>query len=138
MEEWLRPRKREVKKKDPNAASTPVKEKATPKKGAAGSVKAEVEEEALRQINDEFEASQSAMPSKKRSSVMKKAKPIKKKELEAVPTPSTSEDEGDEELYLGEEDKANVPVKAAAKAPKGARTSKRTNRVSYAEADGSD
>jgi UV DNA damage endonuclease len=136
MEEWLRPKKREVKKKDPDATATPVKKKATPKKAVANGVKAEVEEEALRQINDEFEATEQ-VPAKKKSSAMKKAKP-KKKEREAVPTPSTSEDEGEEDLELGDEDDVDEPVKPLLKAPRGARSSKRTSRVSYAEGDASD
>ena len=135
MEEWLRPKKREVKKKDPDAA-TPAKKKATPKKGAAGSIKAEAEEQALRQINDEFEAADTPKP-KKKGSAMKKAKPAKKKEPEAVPTPSTSENEEDD-LDLDDEDEPSVASKPVAKAPKGARSSRRAGRVSYAEAEGSD
>lgn len=135
MEEWLRPKKREVKKKDPNAATNPAKAKATPKKDP---VKAEVEDEALRQINDEFEATEPAK-AKKKGSAMKKAKPAKKKEPEAVPTPSTSEAEDDEEPDLDDEEEIETPAKPVAKAPRGARASKRASRtVSYADADGSD
>ena len=140
MEEWLRPKKREIKKKDPEAAATPAKKKATPKKGGPDAIKAEVEREALRQINDEFEAVETPKP-KKKTSAMKKAKVAKKKEVEAVPTPSTSENEDDEEEldFEGEdEDEDVVPVKAPAKAPRGARSSKRASRVSYADADASE
>jgi UV DNA damage endonuclease len=142
MEEWLRPKKREVKKKDPEDAATPAKKKAkAPKKATANGLKAEVEEEALCQINDEMEdleaeVATSSKPTKKSNS-MKKAKASKKKKqqgVEAVPTPSTSEDE-EVDMEEWHDEEVKVFAKHAMKAPKGARSSKRASRVSYAEAE---
>jgi hypothetical protein len=98
-----------------------------------------VEEEALRQIGDEFDAAgaEETPKSKKKADAVKKTK--KKKEVDTVPTPSTSENEDEEgNLDLGDEEE-EVVAKPAAKAPRGARASKRASRtVSYAEADASE
>lgn len=136
MEEWLRPKKREVKRKDPDAPPTPAQKKAAAKKEAAKNpVKVEEEEEASAQIDHEGSVAETPKLKKKAAAVKKVAK---KKEVEAAPTPSTSENE-DDSLDLQDEEEEEVVAKPTAKAPRGARASKRGSRtVSYIEADASE
>jgi UV DNA damage endonuclease len=143
MEEWLRPKKREVKKKDPNDVANPAKKKVKVAKKTTNSIKAEIEEEALRQISDEMEdlkAEEAAKAKPKRKAgAMKNSRPAtkkKKKKMEAAPTPSTSAYEEDSEMHdLGDEEEVKMPPKPNAKAHQGSRASKRASRVSYAEPD---
>jgi len=132
MEEWLRPKKREIKKKDP--ASGPAKKDKTPKK--SNGVKAEVEVEAVRQIRDEEEEVEAHADKKKRKpTAVKKAKTIKQ---ESVPTPSTSEEDDEVADFSEEEATAATQSKMGSKAVKGSRQSKRASKASYAEVEESD
>ena len=126
MEEWLRPKKREVKKKDPDSAPNEKK----PKKAKVKEVNAEIENEVGCQVEDE---PQNLVASAKRgkTATMKKGRASKK---EVVPTPSTSENE-DEDAEMDEDEVDDVvPVKTQ---PRGARKSKRASKVSYVEAEDS-
>ncbi|KAL9083126.1 MAG: hypothetical protein Q9165_008656 [Trypethelium subeluteriae] len=117
MEEWLRPPKRVVKKKDPEEASNGKK---TPKKRKSATEPGEGQEESAE------------TPAPKKS----KAAP-KPKGKAAVPTPSTSDEEDGEAPALDtdvDEEPATTPVSKS----RGGRKSARATRVSYAEADGSD
>ena len=126
MEEWLRPKKREVKKKEPGVAKpTPTKKTKEQKKP-----------------NSSDPVSQSPVPkeikSKKTAKTTKSRKEPARK-LEAVPTPSTSDGEEDDKMFdLGSEENyaPELPVKVVRKAS--ARKSARTGRVSYREEDVSD
>lgn len=153
MEEWLRPKKREVKRKDPQA--TPAKGGA--KKTSKAVVKKEEDAaDELDQAADEVreaaqgighEATEMLTTGKPAAKKPKKApaKGKKKNTEVAVLTPSTSEENVDEdmdfEMQDGEEDEDVAPPAkrrgSMAKAPS-ARKSSRSTRVSYAEADHSD
>lgn len=106
MEEWLRPKKRELKKKgaeeDGEGAKTPRKEKKIA-------------------VDENGEDEDPLDPTKKPRKI-----PVKRRKKEPVPTPSTSDDE---KVVDFEQDKLPaVPAKAA-------RRSKRSSKVNYAEPD---
>ena len=117
MEEWLRPKKREIKKKDPAVK--------TPKKRGASLVKAE----AVNEVG-ETEVSLKENTNTPAPAPAKKTRktPVKVKKEKSVPTPSTSSAEG-ESNFEKEEDKP--PAKKARTAP--LRTSRRSTRVDYGE-----
>lgn len=116
MEEWLRPKKREVKPKDDT--------KKTPKK------KAKAEEVAIDggvpMVKDEKAAKKPAA---------KKAAAAKKTTIAAAPTPLVSDD-GSSELSDLDEDQMSEPVVTRKAVP--ARKSKRGGQVSYTEPDHSE
>lgn len=142
MEEWLRPKKREVKKKEP---TNPVEKLAAKK--AAKAAKQVKEEDAGDDLDDaadevreaakniEHEAAKTM--SKDAKTKGKKGTPQKRgrKKVEAVMTPSTS-DAGDDEDMDFEEEPVVKPTKAS-RASSG-RKGGRASRVSYAEAAASD
>ena len=127
MEEWLRPKKREVKKKDADA--TPLKAKKTPSKKAAE--EGEVKQEDAKNTTIATPTSKNA-----NSSTPSKSKPIAKKAMPAanpkrrrtaatsVPTPSTSDaddDHDDGDVHIG--DLNDTPeALAPAKARRNAKT----------------
>ncbi|KAL9078346.1 MAG: hypothetical protein Q9157_002738 [Trypethelium eluteriae] len=126
MEDWLRPPKRVVKKKDPEKASNGKK---TPKKRKNATESGEGQEE-----NAETPA-----PKKSKATPKPKGRAATKgKNTKAtVPTPSISDEEDGEAPTLdtdADEEPATTPVPKS----RGARKSARATRVSYAEADGSD
>ena len=142
MEEWLRPKKREVKKKDPDA--TPAKKK----KGASLNdlaAKIKVEGEAEGPASKKAKAA----PAKKAGTGAAKAKgkasggAAAKRTAKNVPTPSTSDaEEGEDEEVpdlSAEEESEHPPQKRVAPAT-GRRQSGRATKasVSYAEAEGED
>lgn len=128
MEDWLRPVKRVVKKKDPEEASngkkTPVKRKnANGELGQDGGV------------NAETPASKKAKSTPKpRGKAAKGGKNAKS----TVPTPSTSDDENPAEALTLDTDVDDEPFATPVSKSRGARKSARATRVSYAEAGGSD
>lgn len=147
MEEWLRPKKREVAKKEP---TNPV-EKLAAKKAAKAAKQAE--EDADEELNEGAEEVRMAAKGieHEAAKVMAKTSPAKKKKatpkgkgrkkVEAVITPSTSDANEEEDMDF-EEDDAEDDVKPArrgkaSKATTG-RRSGRASRVSYADSDGSD
>ena len=126
MEEWLRPKKREVRKKEPSVTkATPIKKAKEQKKP-----------------NSSDPVSQSPVPKEIKSTKTAKTTKSRKepaRKLEAVPTPSTSDGEEDDKMSdLGSEENyaPELPVKVVRKAS--ARKSARTGRVSYREEDVSD
>lgn len=136
MEEWLRPKKREIKKKDPEA--TPAKAKAAPKGKKAAAVKTEDADEAT--DGSIIDAEPVSAKKTKAKPAAKKVTPAKgKKAAAAVPTPSTSENEDEDEDVempdLDDEDDEPVLKRTKSAPAGGARKSKRAGRVSYAEED---
>lgn len=130
MEEWLRPVKRVVKPKDPDAKATPAKKGKAAKeaKGAAAKLEEEVKDESQ-------EANGTAIPTPAKRAAKGRVEkketrtkaPAKKKmeKVKSVPTPSTSD--GDAE----EEEAAEVPQKKRA-AP---RRQSKGKKINYAEDD---
>lgn len=149
MEEWLRPKKREVKKKEP---TNPVA-KLEAKKAAKAAKNAKVEEEDDQDDGErddfddaELETTKAAKKVKREavemvantgSADVKKPTPKKRgrKKIEPVLTPSTSDANDDDEMDFEAEPVARAPK--GSKASSG-RKSGRASRVSYAEAAASD
>lgn len=155
MEEWLRPKKREVKKKDPNA--TPAKVKRTPIKKAAA-------ENEMKQEDDTASTTiaATATPAKKNARAdatpsKSKSKPAPKKITTAksrmsgraatsAPTPSSSDAEDGEEVVMRGRGEGEVSVlarpgaKTESAVPVGRRRSGRSGKRvvggGYAEDDG--
>jgi UV DNA damage endonuclease len=164
MEEWLRPKKREVKKKDPEEANEKLKkqaidlyhareaEKALAKNGGSPSADEESDVEAT----PATKKAKAAMKAKSKADAQKAAikmataevkaaakpkrapaaKKAKVKEEQAVPTPSSSDN--DDELDLDDDDDDDGPptpaVKAAASRQTGRRAGK--SKVNYNEDEG--
>ena len=124
MEEWLRPPKRVVKKKDPGETPNGKKTPAKRKKAA--------EEGPDKEENPETPASK-----KPKSTPNPKSKvgPRGKNAKSTVPTPSTSDDEEGGEAPELNTDADEEVVAAPAPKSRGARRSARASRVSYAEVD---
>ncbi|TID24224.1 UV-endonuclease UvdE [Venturia nashicola] len=116
MEEWLRPKKREVKPKDEN--------KKPPKK------QPQAEDVAIDEAAPKVQVEKVA-----KKPPAKKAKAAKRKTPAAAPTPSVS-DEASSELSDLDEDEASEPVVSRKAAP--ARASKRGGKVSYTEPEHSE
>lgn len=150
MEDWLRPKKREIKKKDPNVL-TPLQKKNLKKKEAAAAAEANGEQDALEEDSDE-----GATPATKKAKAAMKAKAASQKAKAAVPkpkaapkvkkekresTPLSSEADEDEDTpptVDSDADEPATPVTTEIKAPRGgARKSSRASKakVSYQEAD---
>lgn len=135
MEEWLRPKKREVKKKeDADGKPTPAMKAAATKarKAAAAVAVAEIKAEAAETVETPVKPKKTPPPPKKVA--------LSKKTAKAVPTPSTSEGEDlvsepPSEISMDEA----PPVKAAPASGKPApkRPSRRSTKtdISYAEED---
>ncbi|KAI9703802.1 MAG: hypothetical protein M1836_007572 [Candelina mexicana] len=125
MEDWLRPVKRVVKKKDPSEIGE-AKEKLTPAKKRKAA--ADAAEAATNGVKEE----PAETPAKKAKPTPKRTASTKKKTAKSVPTPSISEDEASEALPdLSEEDKP-APSKPKAKP---ARQSARAKKADYAEVE---
>ena len=125
MEDWLRPVKRVVKKKDPEEASTgkktPIKRK---------NANPEHDQDAGENVDTPASKKAKTTPNPKSKG------PTKRKNAKAtVPTPSTSDHEGGEEVPKTETDADEEVVATPAPKSRGARKSVRATRVSYAEAD---
>ncbi|KAE9964163.1 hypothetical protein EG328_010729 [Venturia inaequalis] len=116
MEEWLRPKKREVKPKDDTKKTPKKKVKAGETAAEEGAPKAEDEEMV-------------------KTPPIKKAKAAKKKTVVTAPTPSVSDEESSELSDL-DEDQTSQPIITRKAAP--ARTNKRGGKVSYAEPEHSE
>ena len=132
MEDWLRPVKKVVKKKEPGDKDKPTP--AQRRKAAVEAVKAAVKRPDEGQQNDSTGAN-GAVAAKKTKATPKasgKKAASTKKTVKSVPTPSVSDDEASEALPdLSEEEMP--PSKAAKAAP--ARKSARAKKVSYTEAE---
>ena len=132
MEDWLRPIKKVVKKKDSEDPEKPTP--AQRRKAAVEAVKAAVKQQDKAQQKDSTEANKAA-PAKRTKAAPKvsgKKAPSMKKTAKSVPTPSVSDDEVSEALPdLSEEEMP--PPKAVKAAP--ARKSARARKVSYAEVE---
>ncbi|KAJ9649290.1 hypothetical protein H2199_000065 [Coniosporium tulheliwenetii] len=151
MEDWLRPKKREVTKKEkapepdgPKVMTPAIKRtaaaadlaeskgmKLTPAQKrarravaeieAAGNSAAEAGEAGVKVEGADGNVNGAATPVKKKTKAAP-AKEKRKREVKAAPTPSTSDDEDDASSSSGLSDEENVaPVKPAAKATAGAR-----------------
>ena len=136
MEDWLRPVKRVVKKKDPEDKDED-KDKPTPaqrRKAAVEAVKAAIKQQDEVQ-QDQSTGTNGATPVKKtKASTTARGKKAAgtKKNAKSVPTPSVSDDETSEAIPdLSEEEMP--PPKTTKAAP--ARKSARARKVSYAEVD---
>ncbi|KAI9875611.1 MAG: hypothetical protein M1830_008209 [Pleopsidium flavum] len=139
MEEWLRPVKRVVIKKDPgNSAKkenvTPAKKRKAAAEAAETTVKVEDDVAGEGDVIDT-----SVTPAKKRKPTSNKIPGVKKtkhakKDPDTVPTPSTSNEELSEALpdLSRDESSAQKPTKAAP-----ARKSSRAKKMSYVEEDDS-
>ncbi len=125
MEDWLRPVKRVVKKKDP-AENGEKKQKMTPAKKRKAA--AEGAEAATNGIKEEPVET----PAKKAKPTPKQTASTKKKTAKSVPTPSVSDDEASEALPDLSEEEKSAPSKSKSKP---ARQSARAKKVSYAEGD---
>jgi len=125
MEEWLRPVKRVVKPKDPDAKATPAKKvkAAAEAKQDAAKTKEEVQQQ------DGKEPPLKPAVKSKRADAKFAKKPSTKKDAASVPTPSVSDDEPEPDSSAEEQ---SLPMKTKA-APK--RQSSRAKKISYAEAD---
>ncbi|KAL8827877.1 MAG: hypothetical protein Q9191_002925 [Dirinaria sp. TL-2023a] len=113
MEEWLRPVKRVVKPKDPDAKPTPAPAKKG-KKAAAAAAEAKLEEEVKPEVQ---EGATPAQKGKKAAAAAAAAaaKNKKKKKIESVPTPSTSDHEVEaDEGYMTEKKKKERKKRAPA------------------------
>ncbi|KAI9722034.1 MAG: UV-damage endonuclease [Candelaria pacifica] len=122
MEDWLRPVKRVVKKKDP----AETKEKMTPAKKRKAA--ADAAEAMTNGVKDEPVET----PAKKPKPTPKRTASTKKKMAKSVPSPSGSDDDASEALPdLSEEEKPAPKAKG-----KPARQSARAKKVDYAEDDG--
>lgn len=132
MEDWLRPVKKVVKKKEPEDKDKPTP--AQRRKAAVEAVKAAVKQQDEAQQNDPTVAN-GAVPAKKTKATLKangKKAASTKKTAKSVPTPSVSDDEASEALPdLSEEEMP--PPKATKAAP--VRKSARARKVSYAEVE---
>ena len=137
MEDWLRPVKKVVKKREPADRGKPLTP-AQKRKAAAAATESAVKLEA--DVNEDCEVDAAAVatptPAKKakvtpKSSVKNAAAP--KKNARSVQTPSTSDDEASEVAPLSEDEIAPVAKKPRA-AP--ARQSARAKKISYVEEDG--
>ncbi len=172
MEEWLRPKKREVKPKEPERAKS-LAEKAAQRRAEKAAWQAAREASAGAQPSQENEASASLRASatamedtpkvelEKAKSVYEKtsrSKPVrasksakKQKSAKAVPTPSTSDHDDEEEVDLNsdltdaEEASALAPAKKAtkqrtssARTSSGRTTSRKQRAINYAEHDEDD
>ncbi|KAF7185227.1 UV-damage endonuclease [Pseudocercospora fuligena] len=168
MEEWLRPKKREVKKKDPaekaltkaqkakqeaaeiyaadeaakkagktepdvkeedpesDLEATPATKKA--KAAMRAKAKADAEKAAIKAAAAEVKAANKPAPKKKGRA---------KKEPQAVPTPSASDEESVEEPQLHDEEEDDVPAPVAKRPAVSRQASRRSakSRVSYKEDD---
>ncbi|KAF2497427.1 UV-endonuclease UvdE [Lophium mytilinum] len=122
MEEWLRPKKRVVVKKEDGGKATPAKKAKAKDAGnpAQDIVKVEQEDEV-------------AAPAKRPAP--KRAASARKKAAKEVPTPSTSDGEDEVDDFSTLETEVEVQPKRAngVKAKPAARKSKRAQKVNYAE-----
>ncbi|KAF2214892.1 hypothetical protein CERZMDRAFT_37035 [Cercospora zeae-maydis SCOH1-5] len=129
MEEWLRPKKKEVKKKDPTKAAMKKKAKSDAEKAAVKT--------AIKQQEAEAKAANKAALAAAKATVKKT--PKAKKEVQPVPTPSSSEasEEGPELNDEDDEVITSKPRKAAtASRPAVSRTTSRRSakgKVNYNE-----
>jgi len=120
MEEWLRPKKREIKKKEPGEAKmTPAKRK----KLAAEPAEA---------VDEAMDTKSAAVKAPKAKAAPVKKKAPSKVKMDAVPTPSTSAAE-DEDVDM--DDSADEPVRPAVKRAASGRRSARASQINYAEDD---
>ena len=135
MEEWLRPVKRVVNKKDPSDGakdkSTPAKKRKAAAEAVEAGLKAEDDvagEVATARVNGTLAKRAKAAPKKAPASKKKKAV---KKEEDTLSTPSVSNDDSEALANLSAGERLpQKPVKAAA-----ARKSSRSKKISYAESD---
>lgn len=132
MEEWLRPVKRVINKKDPGDGAK--KEKLTPAKKRKAA--AEAAEAALKVDDDvagegtNVTTAKKAKPTSRKMSGPKKSR-NPKKGSNTVPAPSTSNDDSESQRDVSmDENPAQKPTKATA-----ARRSSRAKKMSYAEED---
>ncbi|MCJ1419124.1 UV-damage endonuclease [Xylographa parallela] len=137
MEDWLRPVKKVVKKREPAERGKPLTP-AQKRKAAAEAAESAVKLEA--DVNEDGEVDAAVMatptPAKKakatpKSNAKKAAAP--KKNARSVQTPSTSDDEASGDAPPSEDERAPAAKKPRA-AP--ARQSARAKKVSYVEEDG--
>jgi len=126
MEKWLRPVKRVVKPKDPDAKAAPAKKGKAAAEAKQDATK--VEKEVQQQDSKESPLKLAVKGERANAKVAKK--PSAKKDAASVPTPSVSEDEPEPD-YSAEEQPS--PMKRIEAAPK--RPNSRAKKISYAEAD---
>lgn len=135
MEEWLRPVKRVVNKKEPSDSAS--KEKTTPAKKRKGATKVpnavvKVEDDTIRAVAANIATKTPAKKAKivsKKTPAAKKSRKVKK-DPDAVPTPSPSDDGTSEALpdLSMDESVAQKPAKAVP-----ARKSARAKKMNYVE-----
>ena len=142
MEDWLRPVKRVVKKKDPDEKEklTPAKKRKAAADAAASATKleAEVHEEGLTDASVAMTptpAKRSKKEAPKNKSTVKKTTPKKKVKSTAPALAMSDEDEEEAEETLPDLSDENpaLPVKNAKVKPTPARQSKRAKKMSYKE-----
>ena len=127
MEEWLRPPKRVVKKKDPDEASD-RKKTGGKRKGAADDANGN---------GDDVATPASKKP--KSTPKFKEKTPARRKNAKVrSPTPSSGDEEDAENVSKLATDADEDTTKIPASKVRGARKSARASQVSYAEADGSE
>ena len=141
MEDWLRPVKRVVKKKDPAEKEkiTPAKKRKAAEEAAASAVKLETEV----QEEDGGAVTPTPQPASKKAktapkSTAKKPPPAKKNAKKNVPEPEISEEDVSDPLpeLSEEEEPKQVKVNGKGKAKVApARQSARAKKISYAEAE---
>ncbi|KAF2172986.1 hypothetical protein M409DRAFT_49486 [Zasmidium cellare ATCC 36951] len=150
MEEWLRPKKREVKKKDPGEKSTEQKKKEAAELYAAKEAEKRIKDEPASEHDSDVDATpatkkaKAAMRAKQKAvkttepKETTKAPPKKgraKKQPQSVPTPSSSDDmEGDELRLDDDEDGPPVPAIKTEGSRKGGRRSAKA-KVNYSVDD---
>lgn len=131
MEEWLRPKKREVNKKEPGEPkATPAKRKRLEEE-----TKEESPKDAENGVVKQAKASKVRKPPTKKAAGKVLDSKVTKK-MESVPMPETSDEDGEEDFEGHDEDKPTKPAPKGTMAP--TRKSARSTRVSYAEADHSE
>ncbi|KAF2093189.1 UV-endonuclease UvdE [Rhizodiscina lignyota] len=148
MEEWLRPKKREVKKKAPDDAtsmgSVKKKGKAAMKQSPKGAIiQLDDAPDKIRESTQDLKhGSAKATANGKRAGIKAAKAPAKGKQKKAgtVITPSTSDENDDEGMDVEVQDEQEPPTKRSGRTMKApsARKSSRAARVSYAEAANSD
>ncbi|MCJ1404666.1 UV-damage endonuclease [Xylographa trunciseda] len=136
MEDWLRPVKKVVKKKEPGERGKPLTP-AQKRKAAAEAAESAVKLEADVNEDGEVDAAVIATPTPaKRAKAVPKSRAKKtaapKKNARSVQTPSTSDDEASGDALLSETE--SVPAAKKRAAP--ARQSARAKKISYVEEDG--
>ncbi|KAK4506945.1 hypothetical protein PRZ48_000678 [Zasmidium cellare] len=149
MEEWLRPKKREVKKKDPAEKSTEQKKKEAAELYAAREAEKRIKDEPASEHESDVDATpatkkaKAAMRAKQKSTATTEPKvttkpPVKKgrakKQPQSVPTPSSSDDMNEYEPQLDDDEEPPVPAIKAEGSRKGGRRSAKA-KVNYNEDD---